>query len=197
MFRTHYNDNTITKDEIFDYIYGILHAPSYRERFSSNLTKEMPRIPMAVDFYAFAKAGTKLAELHLGYETCKEYPLETVPLYDGDLKPEHFRIGARAMRYADEGKTILNINDHIQLKGIPAEAHRYKVSGRTPMEWFIDRYKVTKDKETGILKDPNGWFNDPEDLIKAFQRIVHVSVETARIIGGLPEPFNADGRSED
>ena len=188
-FRVRYNDNTITKDGIFDYVYGILHAPDYRVRFADDLAKELPRVPFAPDFHGFAEAGRELAELHLGYETCAEYPLEIAFTGGGSPRPEHFRIGVRAMRYADDEKTVLVVNDHIQLGGIPAEAHEYQVNGRTPLEWFIDRYKVTQDKESGIVNDPNGWFADPQDLITAIRRIVHVSVETDRIIRALPEPF--------
>lgn len=96
------------------------------------------------------------------------------------------------MRYADDEKTVLIVNEHIRLAGIPAEAHRYEVNGRTPLEWFIDRYKITKDKESCIVNDPNGWFNDPQDLITAIRRIVHVSVETVRIVAGLPESIGLD-----
>ena len=73
-FRVHYNDSTITKDAIFDYVYGILHGLDVQERFVSDLRKGLPRIPMASEFYAFADAGGTLAKLHLDYETCEEYP---------------------------------------------------------------------------------------------------------------------------
>ncbi len=202
-FRTHYRDDTITKDDIFDYIYGVLHAPGYRQRFANDLAKELPRVPYAPDFYAFVEAGRALAERHLGYETCDEYPLEVRGSGQpgGDLfgpsesvlesKPELFRISKRAMRFKDEEKTTLIVNDQIQLCGIPAQAHRYEVNGRTPLGWFIDRYKISRDKRSGILNDPNGWFADPRDLITAIRRIVHLSVETVRIVEGLPEPFEA------
>ena len=186
-FRVHYADNTITKDAIFDYVYGVLHAPEYRERFANDLAKELARIPLAVDFHAFARAGRELAELHLGYETCDEYPLECVFAHDGEARSEHFRIGERAMRFADDEKTILIVNDHIRLAGIPSEAHGYQVNGRTPLEWFIDRYRIKQDKGSGIVNDPNGWFDEPRDLIAAICRIVHLSVETARIVASLPE----------
>ena len=65
-------------------------------------------------------------------------------------------------------------------------AHQYVVNGRTPLEWFIDRYKIKRDKESGILNHPNGWFENPQDLVTALKRIVHVSVESTRIIKGLP-----------
>ena len=205
-FREHDQDHAITKDDIFDYVYGVLHAPGYRKRFANDLAKELPRVPYAPDFYAFVEAGRALAELHLGYETrrvrscCEEYPLEVRvsgqpggALF-GEPEAHLFRIGTRAMRFKDEEKTVLVVNDHIQLCGIPVEAHRYEVNGRTPLGWFIDRYKITRDKRCGILNDPNGWFADPRDLITAIRRIVYLSVETVRIVEGLPEPFDlSDG----
>ena len=191
-FRVHYDTNKISKDDIFDYVYGILHAPDYREHFANDLSKELPRIPMAPDFFAFANAGRDLAALHLGYETCEEYPLVIESEQPGEPRPEHYRIGARAMKYADNEKTVLIVNDHIRLSGIPAEAHRYEVNGRTPLAWFIDRYRVKRDTKSGIVNDPNGWFKDPQDLIAALRRIVHLSVETVRIVERLPEPFQPE-----
>ena len=186
-FRNHYCDDTITKDAIFDYVYGVLHAPSYREQFANDLSKEIPRIPFAPDFHAFAEAGKALAALHLGYETCKQYPLCIEFAHEGEPQPKHFRLGEKAMRFTDkETKTTLIINEHIRLSGIPEEALRYVVNGRTPLEWFIDRYKITRDKESGILNDPNGWFKNPQDLVTAIERIVYMSVESTRIIEGLP-----------
>ena len=151
----------------------------------------IPRIPFAPDFYAFAKAGQLLADLHLNYEACERYPHLRVESMTNDLfweeRPEHFRLGTRAMRFADkEEKTTLIINEHVQLTGIPEEAHRYVVNGRTPLEWFIDRYRIKTDRESGIVNDPNGWFENPRDLITAIERIVHVSVESTKIIENLP-----------
>ena len=186
-FRAHYDDRTITKDAIFDYVCGVLHAPGYRERFANDLVKEMPRIPFATDFHAFADAGRALAALHLGYETCQKFPLDLAYSQPGDPRPEHYRMSKRAMRYADDEKTVLIVNDHLRISGIPAEAHRYQVNGRTPLEWVIDRYKLTQDKESGIVNDPNSWFDDPRDLIAAIQRLVHVSVNTTRVVESLPE----------
>ena len=185
-FRGHYSDNTISKDDIFDYIYGVLHATSYREEFANDLSKEFPRIPFAPDFRAFAEAGASLATLHLNYETCGQYPLELVFAHDGEPQPKHFQLGTRAMRFADKEKTTLIINQHVQLTGIPEEAHHYVVNGRTPLEWFIDRYKITKDSDSGIINDPNGWFENPRDLITAIERIVYVSVESTKNIESLP-----------
>ena len=196
-FRNRYRDDTITKDDIFDYVYGVLHAPSYREEFANDLSKMIPRIPFAPDFRAFAGAGQRLADLHLNYDTCEQYPdLKVEPITPSLLweeKPEHFRLGTRAMRYADkETKTTLTINEHVCLSGIPEEAHRYVVNGRTPLEWFIDRYKIKKDTNSGILNDPNGWFENPRDLITAIERIVYVGVESTKIIENLPSQIASD-----
>ena len=196
-FREHYSDNTISKDDIFDYVYGILHAPSYREQFANDLSKMIPRIPYASDFRTFAEAGKVLADLHLNYETCEQYPnLSIGPLKPSLLweeKPEHFRLGTRAMRFADkQERTTLIINEHVCVSGIPEEAHRYVVNGRTPLEWFIDRYKIKQDKNSGIINDPNGWFDNPRDLITAIERIVYVSVESTKIIESLPSQITDD-----
>ena len=184
-FQEHYSDGTITKDAIFDYVYGVLHAPSYREEFANDLSKEIPRIPFAPEFHTFAEAGKALAALHLGYATCEQSPLSLVFSHDGEPQPHHFRLTEKAMRFADDETTLI-INEHVRLSGIPEEAHRYVVNGRTPLEWFIDRYKIKQDSASGIVNDPNGWFEHPRDLVTAIERIVYVSVESTRIIEGLP-----------
>ena len=157
----------------------------------------IPRIPFAPDFYAFAEAGKALADLHLNYETCQQYPdISVEPLTPSLLweeKPEHFRLGTRAMRFVDkETKTTLIINEHVQLTGIPEAAHRYVVNGRTPLEWFIDRYRIKTDRESGIVNDPNGWFENPRDLVTAIERIVYVSVESTKIIEALPSEITSE-----
>ena len=192
-FRKHYSDDTITKEDIFDYAYGVLHAPSYREEFANDLSKMIPHIPFTPNFHAFSEAGKALADLHLNYETCEQYPLELVFAHDGQPQPKHFLLSKRAMRFADkETKTTLIINEHVQLSGIPEAAHRYVVNGRTPLEWFIDRYYIKKDTESGIINDPNGWFENSRDLITAIERIVYVSVESTKIIEGLPAELISD-----
>ncbi|MYE95140.1 MAG: hypothetical protein F4086_06085 [Gemmatimonadetes bacterium] len=188
-FRDYCCDPEITADDVFDYVYGVLHAPAYRERFANDLAKELPRVPLAPDFHAFATAGRDLAFLHLGYETCSEYPLELAFSGEGEPSPKHFRLGRRAMRYSDRERRELVVNEFVRLRGIPAAAHRYEVNGRTPLGWFMDRYRITQDKSSGIVNDPNDWFADPRDLITAIRRLVHVSVETVRIVESLPNPL--------
>ena len=179
-FRTHYQDTAISKDAIFAYVYGVLHAPDFRARFAHDLAKALPRIPFAADFQAFAQAGVALAALHLHYETGPQYPLTPQVTGTGPL------FTRRAMGLAGENNSVLVVNDHLRLAGIPPEAHRYQVNGRTPLGWFIDRYRITTDKHSGIRNDPNAWFPDEAAFIAAVERIVHLSVETVRIVEGLP-----------
>ncbi len=188
-FCRHYGTRKITKDDIFYYVYGILHASSYRDQFETDLRMFLPRIPFAPDFIAFADAGMRLADLHLNYETCQQNHLNTVFERGIETQPEHFRLGPRGMRFAISDRTTLIINENIRLSGIPEDAHRYFVNHRTPLEWFIYCYKVTRDRvrDSGIVNDPHNWFSDPRDLITAIKRIVYVSVESARIIDNLPD----------
>ena len=188
-FRSEYADIRITKDDIFDYIYGVLHASDYRNRFANDLAKGLPRIPFAPDFRAFADAGAVLAELHLNYEQddFPEYELEIVSTAERELYPSDFRLGTASMRFADrQTRDTLVVNDRVQLAGIPREAHRYVVNGRTPLEWLMTYYRIKTDRHSGIVNDANGWFDDPRDLVMAIRRIVYLSIETARIVDGLP-----------
>ena len=95
------------------------------------------------------------------------------------------------MRFADkERRDTLLVNDHVTLTGIPPATHRYVVNGRTPLEWLMYYYKTTTDKRSGIVNDANEWFADPRDLITTIRRIVHLSVETAKVVDGLPDSLN-------
>ena len=173
-------------------MYGILHSPHYRDRFANDLVKGLPRIPFAPDFGAFAEAGSALAGLHLRYEDegFPEHPVAVVSSTDQTLQAADFRLGKRAMRFADKDKRdLLIVNDRVKLSGIPPEAHRYVVNGRTPLEWLMFYHHVKTDKRSGIVNDANGWFSDPRDLVTMIRRIVYLSVETTRIVEALPDPF--------
>ena len=179
-FRSRYGGgvSAVTKDDIFYYVYGVLHSPEYRRRYANDLSKMLPRVPMAPDFHAFASAGRELAELHLNYETCDEYPLE-VHLHRRDLsdtsglQASDCRI-EKNMKFADkEKKDALIVNSRLTLAGIPSEAHEYVVNGRSPLEWLINRYQVKTDARSGIVNDANAWFaDDPTGLVSAIQRAV-------------------------
>ena len=203
-YRSNYGDDSITKDDIFYYVYGVLHSPLYVARYQNNLRRELPRIPMAPDFWAFCYAGRRLSELHLSYETCPEYPLAEMPHAMGERPAEHLLLTKR-MQFVDaKGKRVKNsepatakhsikVNEHITLTGIPPEAHEYVVNGRTPLEWMLDRYQIKTDKDSGIVHDPNEWFVEVgDDIVSKLKRITWMSIETAEVIATLPTPF-ADG----
>ena len=185
--------NPVDREAIFMYVYGVLHSELFRETYEDNLVKERPRIPMPKDsaqFDAFSGAGRKLADLHLGYETVEPYPLEEVCTRP-ELDP-HVLYRVEKMRFPksqgvkDRPNSIL-YNDYITLKGIPDEAWDYMLSGKAALYWTIDRYKVTKDKESGIVNDPNEFSDEPRYIIDLVKRIVTVSVETLKIVRKLPE----------
>ncbi len=101
------------------------------------------------------------------------------------------------MRFADkQQRDTLLVNDSLSLTGIPPEAHRYVVNGRTPLEWLMFYYKTATDSRSGIVNDANEWFADPRDLVTTIRRIVYVSVETTKIVDALPNPFGDDGSSD-
>ena len=187
-FRTQYPALRITKDDIWHYLYGLLHAPDYRERFKADLSKDLPRIPFAPDFGAFRDAGAALAALHLGYETCPEHGL---PVDVDGIGDSVYRLGSKAMQWGgtrkEPDRSVLHVTPAVTLRGIPEAAHSYVVNGRTPLEWAVDRLRIRQDKESGIVNDPNAWFSDnPAALVSHLRHLVHVSVETVRIVEGLP-----------
>ena len=191
-FRQQYSALHITKDDIWSYIYGLLHAPDYREKYRADLSKALPRIPFAPDFGAFRDAGEQLAALHLGYETCPEHELH-VEVGPG---PNPYQLDYQAMKWGGTSKepdrSVLHVTPSVTLSGIPDEAHEYVVNGRTPLEWAVDRLQISQHNESKIVNDPNAWFaENPAELVAHLKRLVHVSVETTRIVDGLP-PALAD-----
>jgi predicted helicase len=181
----------VSKDDIFSYVYGVLHSEQYRTAFAADLKRMLPRIPLAAspsDFDAFAEAGRKLSDLHVHYESVEPYPLaEQAPFITDPW--ETFRV--EKMRWADKAtKKAIVYNRHITLGDIPAEAHRYTLGSRSALEWLIDRYQVKTDKDSGIVNDPNDWcreHDNPRYIVDLVKRVTRVSVETTRIAEGLPE----------
>ena len=193
-FQSAYPGETINREDIFYYVYGLLHSPDYRERFADNLGKELPRIPRvktAGDFWAFSGAGRKLAELHLNYESVAPHPLVIDSagrkLADADFRVEKMRYGKKGK---DKDLTTLHYNDKVTLTGIPVEAYDYVVNGKPALDWVVERQGVKTDKDSGIVNDANDWavetMGNPRYPLELFQRVVTVSLETMRIVRGLP-----------
>lgn len=184
-YRSRYRAD-LTKEDIFYYVYGLLHSPEYQTRFAADLGKMIPRIPMVADFDVFSTAGRRLADIHVGYETTDPWPLDGLPELSAD--PAILRVAKmrfpKAGRVADRSTIIFN--SHVTLGGIPEDAYRYEVNGKSAIEWIMDRYEVTTDKASGIVNDPNRWSDDQRYVVDLVARIVRVSIETVEIVNGLP-----------
>lgn len=196
-FQTSYSDKKIKKEDIFYYVYGLLHSPTYREKYQNDLKKMLPRIPLLKHFWGVSKAGRELAEVHLNYETIKPYKLEE-ELAKGAPKKEKelYRVNEAGMKFSkvnkEEDKTTIIYNQHVTLKGIPLAAYDYVVNGKSAVEWVMERYCVTVDlnkkgEGSGIKNDPNEWSDDPRYIVDLVKRVVTVSIETNRIVSSLPK----------
>ena len=178
-FRRQYQDDSISKWDIFHYVYGLLHHPEYRARYQANLKRVLPHIPFAADFWAFAKAGARLADIHVDYEQMSPYPLTII---ETPGKPLNWRV--EKMRLSKD-KTQIRYNDFLTLEGIPAQAFDYRLGNRSALEWVLDQYRVKVDKRSGIVNDPNR-ADDPQYIVKLLQKVIAVSVETVEIVESLP-----------
>ena len=195
------HDDQVTKDDVWEYVYGVMHAPDWRQGYRHDLQRNLARIPLAEDFEAFRSAGRALMDLHIGYETVQEWPVRC--LVDGEpdegqADDDAYRIESK-MRWGSHADSstdhsVLHVNSRCQLVEIPPEAHDYDVSGRSPLQWAIDSLRHKQDNASGIVDDPSGWHDwadEPFNLIRHLRRLVHVSVETARIVAGLPPALSA------
>ena len=196
----------LAEDNVFYYVYGILHAPGFRDAFESNLRKEIPRVPLVENralFDAFAAAGRDLCDLHVGYETVEPYPLteEWAAEANPETNPALLLVGKSRMSYAkasapgtghgarDLDRSRLRYNDYLTLSGIPPEAHEYILGARSGIDWIIDRYYIKTDKDSGIVNDPNQWGlerGEPRYILDLIKRVVTVSVRTVEIVKSLP-----------
>lgn len=194
-FQEAYPAEKISKEDVFYYIYGLLHSEEYREKYADNLSKQLPRIPCvkkADDFWAFSKAGRGLADLHVGYETVKPYD---VTLDTGSKKLATFGAGecyVTKMKFAKKGdKSTVVYNDYITIRDIPVEAYEYVVNGKPALEWVMERQGVKTDKASSIVNDANLYatetVGDPAYPLKLFQRVITVSLETLKIVRSLPK----------
>ena len=175
----------VTAEDVFYYVYGLLHSEEYRKRFSSDLKKSLARIPLVAstqDFKAFVKAGRKLADLHLNYETG---PLCQQLIITGD-KPSKLRVTKMRFPSKEDKGTIL-YNDSVKIENIPMAAYDYVVNGKSAIEWVMERYAVTTNADSGIVNDPNLWCDNPRYILDLVSRVIQMSVETQKIVASLPK----------
>ena len=189
---------SLTKEDIFYYVYGLLHSTDYRERFADDLRKSLPRIPIVErveDFMAFSQAGRALAALHLGYEG---YPAPEGVVVTTAEQPasmdeyDYYRVEKmtfpKGVKKTEPSDTI-HYNSRITITNIPLEAYDYVVNGKSAIHWVIERYQVTTDKNSGIVNDPNAWSQEqgkPRYILDLLLSVIHVSLESQRIIATLP-----------
>ena len=179
-FRVHYQDDTITKWDIFHYNYGLLHHPDYREKYEANLKRDLPHIPFAPDFWGFAEAGARLADLHINYESQPEY--DKLKFVQTPNTPLDWRVEKMKL---SKDKTLLIYNDFLTLSGIPSKVFDYRLGTRSALEWIVDQYRVKTDKRSGIVNDPNR-VEDPQYIVRLIGKVITVSLETVEIVEKLP-----------
>ena len=181
----------VSKEDIFYYVYGLLHSKDYREQFAADLKKILPRIPLVeipADFWTFSKAGRDLADLHLNYETVPAYPdVKVIGAETEKFRVEKLTFGKNGK---DTDKSTIIYNSYIRIENIPLEAYDYVVNGKSAIEWIMDRYQVKTDKDSGITNDPNDWgleHNNPRYILDLILSIITVSIETMKIVNNLPK----------
>lgn len=204
--RTEFGDK-VTKEDVFYYIYAVLHSPDYRRRFDADLKKSLARIPLCktgAEFAAFVKAGCKLGDLHCGYESAKPWKdcvVDIVPGYDSPYAVTKMRFkkkdnpkdengNGKLDRWEIEDRSRIIYNDRVTIRGIPLEAYAYQVNGKSAIEWVMDRYQVTTNKDSGIVNDPNKWLaecGDERYIVDLILKVVTVSMETQKIVASLPK----------
>ena len=199
-FQDAYLSEMITKEDLFYYVYGLLHSEDYSAKYADNLTKELPRIPRvktAAEFWAFSRAGRTLGDLHVNYENVEPYP---VTIKQGDLRladiknPEAFY---RVTKWSfgktgkEKDKTTVIYNANITMQDVPLAAYDYVVNGKPALEWVMERQVVKTDKDSGIENDANRYanetMNNPAYPLELFQRVITVGLRTMEIVRGLPK----------
>lgn len=192
----------VQKEDIFYYVYGFLHCPSYRETFANDLKKMLPRLPLlekAEDFWAFSRAGRELADLHLNYEQVEASKDVVVDWHnmlpgiaDTDTPEKLYRVEQMKFgkRGKDKDKSVIQYNQFITLRNIPLRAYDYVVNGKSAIEWIMERYCDKVDKKSGIRNDANQWgieHGNPKYPLELLQSIITLSLKTLDIIETLPK----------
>ncbi|WP_273755709.1 type ISP restriction/modification enzyme [Bartonella sp. MM73XJBT.G] len=199
-FKAAYPNEAITKDDLFYYVYGLLHSEDYRARYAHNLYKELPRIPYvksAEDFWKFVTAGRKLGHLHVNYEDVEPYPVtfkKGNPKQTEISNPEEFYYVTEMQFFSKnkiKDKSTVFYNSNITITDIPLEAYEYIVNGKPALEWVMERQCVKTDKKSGIVNDANRYavetVGNPAYPLELFQRVITVSLETMKIVKNLPK----------
>jgi predicted helicase len=190
LVKSKYNEN-ISKDDIFYYVYGILHNREYATAFKDDLQIYLPRIPLVdslVDFTTYVKAGRELAELHLNYENIQ--PLEALKVEGilSDLKVTKMKFPIKPGTNIRDTSRII-FNEFVNIANIPDKAYNYLLSGGSAIDHIMNHYQIKTDKKSGICQDPNEWcdeINNPRYILDLLLSIITLSVKTIEIVDRLP-----------
>lgn len=186
-FHSHYGTlkRPIGKDAIFQYVYGVLYDPVYRQKYGPNLRREFPRIPFYADFWHWADWGEKLMALHVGYESVEPWPLNRIDAPDAKSRKAELR--PKAILKADKDAGNIRLDSETQLTGVPPEAWTYRLGNRSALEWILDQYKEKTPKDPTIREKFNTYrFADhKEKVIDLLKRVTRVSVETMKIVEAM------------
>jgi predicted helicase len=186
--RLQYRNQRISKEDIFYYVYGLLHSSDYRQEFANDLKKMLPRLPLVGsvdDFWAFSKAGRKLVELHINYEDVDPYEGAKV---SGTQYGNYLVEKMKFIKKGDQSAIIYN--NQITVENIPEKAYEYVVNGKCAIEWVMDRYHIKTDRASGIVNDPNDWakeIGNPRYILDLLLSVINVSVQTVDIVNSLPK----------
>lgn len=197
---------TINQEDLFYYIYGILHSPCYRKTFAALLKKDLPRIPLAnndKEFQAFAQAGRKLADLHLGFETGELYSEAKLWLNGTEITLDELKLQPSKLFYVtkmnfdkhpinkENDLTAIEYNKCIKITNIPLEAYNYRICSVPAIEWVMRRQTVKTDKASNITNDANDYaietMHNPAYPLELLLRVISISLKTQEIIAGLPK----------
>ena len=179
----------ITKEDIFYYIYGLLHSEDYRKKYKSNLDKDLPRIPLVPEFWEFSRVGHNLADLHLNYEN-QSAPAEVKILKQGkatnisEIPEEELRV--KKMKVNKMDKTKIQFNEYISISNIPEKAWEYKINGWSAPKWILERYQYKQNKKTDLVNDPNSYSENPAYILKLLLSVITVSLKTQDLVQSLP-----------
>ncbi|GAA8857273.1 hypothetical protein HpRN190_11890 [Helicobacter pylori] len=181
LFRKHYEDNSITEEEIFYYIYAILHHKGYLEKYKNSLAKEEPRIALSDDFKELSILGKELAKLHLNYESEELHASVEYNLLENAGMEGYYDVETMTKK----GDRI-HYNNHIAITKIPKKAFEYVVNGKSAIDWVIERYKKTIDKDSLIENNPND-YKGGEYVFELLCRVIKLSEKSVDLIEKISE----------
>ncbi|GAA8269479.1 hypothetical protein HpKG70_11960 [Helicobacter pylori] len=181
LFRRHYKDNAIVEEEIFYYIYAIFHHKGYLEKYKNSLAKEAPRIALSEDFKELSVLGKELAKLHLNYESGEMHTSVEYNLLENAEVEGYYDV----VKMTKKGDRI-HYNNHIAITKIPKKAFEYVVNGKSTIDWVIERYSITTDKDSLIENNPNDYAGG-KYVFELLCRVIKLSEKSVDLIEKISE----------